>query len=186
MTMESQILFPMSILVPRCCALDTSVSDTNYTKISWIFPARLSRCGVGRCKHLPVHTVTHTLPGVTLLSQGFHLQNPAVIRLQMWTTLTNWHAAAYQHCTLYIEGAGPQMHGTLAKWKLHKYQLSDKVFIMLLLYQSCRKRPCNLLSFSCNGIQVSSAIQAPWLALIYAVTKPKGTSKQGYGRQATV
>lgn len=53
------------------------------------------------------------------------------------------------------------MHGILAKWKLHKHQLSDKLVIMIILYEGCREKPCNLLSFSCNGAQVSTAIQAP-------------------------
>lgn len=34
MTVESQILFPISILVPRCCDLGKSVSDANDMKIN--------------------------------------------------------------------------------------------------------------------------------------------------------
>lgn len=78
---------------------------------------------------------------------------------------------------LFFEGASPQMHGTLANWKLPKCQLSDKLVITVPLYQGCREKPCNLFSVSCNGAQVSTAIQALWLALIYAVTKPKDARK---------
>lgn len=111
--------------------------------------------------------------------KGFTCKTPAVIGLyiQTRTTLTNKRVAACQCYALYIEGASPQTHGTLAKWKLRKCQLNDKNVITLLLHQGCREKPCNLLSFSCNGAQVSTAIQAPWLAPIYAIAKPKDASK---------
>lgn len=91
--------------------------------------------------------------------------------------LTNEHVAAYRCYALYFEGASPQVHGTLAQWKFHKCQLSAKLVIMLLLYQGCRKSHETCLVFPAMEHNLH-CYPSTWLALIYAVTKPKDTSKQ--------
>lgn len=81
----------------------------------------------------------------------------------MRTTLTKEHAAAYQCYGLYIEGASPQMHGTLAKWKLHKHQFSDKL-VIILLYQGVGKSHATCLaSFAMEHRSALLSKHSAWL-----------------------
>jgi len=64
MTVESQILFPISILVPRCCDLGKSASDTKLHENKSDFPNHSQQTRDGQVQTLTSANTNPCPPGI--------------------------------------------------------------------------------------------------------------------------